>query len=132
MYESIGKLTYDNEKRRAVVLVDDGIARFYRSLIPKSQKWLTPKYRTHITVVRTGIETVSDDLWGYGDGMEIPFTYDPHVWIGKKYIYLDAYSTELEDVRESLGLSRIRMPNPSITDARKCFHITIANMKFNV
>jgi hypothetical protein len=131
MFSSSGKLTYDHDKRRCIVLVDDGIAQFYRSLIPKSQKWMKPMYRTHITVVRTGKETVSDNLWGYGDGMTVNFTYDPYVWIGKVYIYLDAYSDDLKKVRVNLGLSPLRMPHPSMTDARECFHITIANMKFN-
>ncbi|MHA2060721.1 MAG: hypothetical protein ACW963_00305 [Candidatus Sifarchaeia archaeon] len=130
MFKANGKLIYDNDKRRCIVTVDDGIGRFYRALIPKSQRWLKPRYDVHITVVRTGIETVSDDLWGYGDGMDISFTYDPYIWIGYKYIYLDAHSTDLEEVRESLGLPRLRMPHPSMTEARKCFHITIANMKF--
>jgi len=130
MFKANGKLVYDNKKRRAIVLVDDGIARFYRALVPKSQRWLKPKYHTHITVVRTGVEKVSDDLWGYGDGMDIEFSYDPYVWIGKVYIYLDIYSKDIEKVRENLGLPRLRIPHPSMTEARNCFHVTIANMKF--
>ena len=129
MFKSIGKLNYDNKKRRCVLLIDEGIAEFYRALIPKAQSWQRPRYRSHITVVRTGIENVSDKLWGYGKGMKIPFTYDPYIWIDHKYIFLDAFSPELEDVRENLGLPRQRMPHPKGMDY-SCFHITIANMKF--
>ncbi len=129
MFTTTGKLTYDHDLRRCVVPIDDGIARFYRALIPKSQKWLRPKYAAHITVVRTGLETVADDVWGYGEGMDITFTYDPYVWIGYKYIFLDVHSKDLEDVRENLGLDRLRIPHPAY-ECRPCFHTTIANMKF--
>jgi len=87
-------------------------------------------YPAHITVVRTGKETVCDSLWGYGEGMEVTFSYSPYIWIGKRYIWLDAYSEDLKDVRVNMGLSPLRMPHPSMTEARQCFHITIANMKF--
>jgi len=129
MYKSTGKLIYDNDKRRCVMLIDNEIAEYYRTFIPKSQKWMRPRYRPHITIARTGIEKVSNHLWGYGSGMKIQFTYDPYIWIGRKYIFLDAFSTELEDVRAKLGLSRQRMPHPFGMDY-SCFHITIANMKF--
>jgi hypothetical protein len=127
MFKSVGKLVYS--PKRCVVEVDDDIARFYRALIPKSKKWLKPMYATHITVVRTGIESVDPSLWGYMDGVEIPFTYDPYIWIARKYIWLDAFSSELEGIRENLGLPRHRMPHPLGMDV-SCFHITIANMKF--
>ena len=127
MFKSVGKLVYS--PRRCVVEIDDGIARFYRALIPKSQKWLKPMYDPPITVVRTGIESVDESLWGYMDGSNIDFKYDPYIWIGRKYIWLDAFSKELEEVRENLGLPKQRMPHPLGMD-HSCFHITIANMKF--
>ena len=130
MFKSTGKLVYDNKKRRCVLLVDRGIAEFYRALIPKAQPWQIPMYPTHITVARTGIEKVSDKLWGYGSGRRVHFTYDPYVWIGKTYIFLDAFSSELEDIRENLGLPRQRMPHPVAKDYY-CFHLTIANLKFD-
>jgi hypothetical protein len=128
MYKSTGQLEYKG--RRAVLNIDPEIARFYRSFIPKSIKNQKPMYPAHITIVRTGIEVLSDmSLWGHRHGETLEFSYDPNICIGYKYIWLDAHSSELEGVRAFLGLEKQRMPHP-LGKEHPCFHITIANMKF--
>ena len=130
MFHSSGKLVYSDDGRRVVVEVDPEIARYYRSLIPKSIKWQVPLYTPHITVVRTGLEGIYDkSLWGHCNGEVIRFNYDPYICIGNKYIWLDAHSSRLTEIRGDLGLPRKRIPHPLGTGV-PCFHITIANMKF--
>jgi hypothetical protein len=126
MFKSFGKLIYSNG--RCIVQVGNGLSDFYRSLIPKHIKYNRPRYPAHITVVRTGIETAKLSEWGYKHNKTLKFTYDPYVWIGKKYIFLDSFCEELEEVRDRLGLPRHRIPHP-LGMNYSCFHITLANRK---
>lgn len=132
LISSIGRIKYSKKPSIRVVLdIDPELARFYRSLVPKHISHQKPKYKPHITIVRTGIETITKwDSWGLYDGAEIEFSYDPCVQIGRKYIFLDVYSNKLGEIREALGLPRFRIPHQSVKTTKQCYHVTIANFKF--
>lgn len=55
LLELYGIVEY-NIGNRAVVLIDDNLGCYYRSLIPKYLNVKPPRYSTHITIVRKGVE----------------------------------------------------------------------------
>jgi hypothetical protein len=123
--KSYGHLVYDGSK--CIVSINNDFSRFYRSLLPKSLKFNTTRYPSHITVVRGGVETVDSNLWGYSSGERIEFEYDPYIHIGYRYIFLDVFSDHLKEIRKHLGLTELR--SHPIYGNYSCFHITIANTK---
>ena len=129
LYSSTGVLRYSGVNR-LVMEVDQGIADYYRSLIPK---WLPnnrPRWAAHVTVVREEKEEpVNWEAWGRYEGEEVPFLYCPIVESGKIYYWLNIFCVRLEEIRRELGLpyvSRYTLPPEGF---RKCFHCTIANCK---
>ena len=107
----------------AIALVDKELARYYVSQLPKYLDYNTPKYEPHITVVRKGKETVTDTTaWNKHEGEVIEFAYEHRLYTNGLYFWLKAHSVRLEEIREELGLPRIREPFAE-------FHITIANLK---
>jgi hypothetical protein len=128
MFKSVGTLVYSQlPKIRVAVEIDVGIAKFYRSLIPKHISFKTPMYPPHISVVRR--ETPPNmEVWNKHAGKKVEFEYDPYIHIGKLYCWLKVYSLEIEELRLELGLTR----HSNITrppDESPCFHTTIANFK---
>jgi len=133
MFKSEGKLIYsdlpkdDLSQFRLVVEIDPEIARYYRSLIPKSISVSVPLYAPHISVVRKEIPT-NIDVWKKYNDEIVEFEYDPYIFFGQIYCWLNVYCIRLEDIREELGLTRIS----DITcppDKRPVFHTTIGNQK---
>ncbi len=129
MYESTGILRYQ-ENYRLVVEVDQEIADYYRSLIPKWMTVYRSRWPAHITVVRAGKETpVRLKHWGKYDGLPLLFFYKTQVYYGKVYYWLEVYCSLLEDIREELGLpvtSQYTIPPDGF---KKSFHMTIGNKK---
>lgn len=127
MYSSTGILRYFQDPHKLIVEVDPGIAQFYRSMIPK---WITlnpQKYPPHISVVRKEIPP-NLTIWGKYEGEEISFDYTNEIFHGRVYYWLNAYCTRLEQIRAELGLvESTEYTRPP--DGRKCFHITLGNMK---
>ena len=127
-FTSSGYLDYSIREGlyRLVVLVDEELHRFYRSLIPPQYVCRRPKYPPHITVVRR--ETPLTDSWGLSHGMEVSFEYDSFIHRGHSYWWLNCYSEELNRLRVELGLphscSLTRPP-----DGTECFHSTLGNEK---
>jgi len=126
MYSSTGILRYSQNPYKLVVEADQGIADFYRSLIPfKTNK---PLYPAHISVVRKE-EPVNVDLWGKHEGVEINFYYSGEIIFGQVYVWLNVFCTTLEGVRVELVLpsvSKYTKPPEGFFD---CFHLTVANFK---
>jgi hypothetical protein len=122
--QGVGTLKF-GENNRLVLEVDPGIGE-YRKLIPKYKAKQPPMHPTHITVVRTGVETVDPALWEEAkakyDGENFPFEYERKIKEGPTYWRLDVYSEDLERIRQELGLTPHR---PGYDN----FHITIANKK---
>lgn len=124
-HNSTGTLRY-GENNRVTLEIDPELVRYLLTMMPKYVEVQPQMYRPHITVVRTRIESVDPDhpAWGKHEGKKIPFEYDPHIYYQEPYYFLKAYSKELEDIREELGLPRMR---PGF----KNFHFTIGNTKGN-
>jgi hypothetical protein len=121
MYKSVGILEYGPGTNRIVLNVDQGIADFYRSLIPKAWPKNPQRYMAHISVVR---KITPPDLraWGKYSGEHIEFEYEPEIIWDEKYYWLSAYCPRLCDIRVELGLE----PMPPW---RNKLHITVANRK---
>ena len=132
LYESGGYLKYDtaNGFYRLTVEIDQQLADYYRSLIPKYIRINRPRWAAHITVVRPEKEVPKImEPWGRYAGKRINFLYEPYVYEGRAYFWLNVYSKELEKIRGELGLevvSRYTLPPEGFV---KCFHCTIANEK---
>jgi len=106
----------------AVLLIDQQIAEYYFSLIPKYYYAQRQMYDAHITVVRLGVETPTNrSVWGRYEGERIMFEYIPTVESGGAYFFLNAYSERIGDIRVELGLPRCRFGNH--------YHITVGNRK---
>lgn len=129
LYKSSGILQYEGDDK-LIVLADPGMADFYRSLIPKYYDINRPKYPAHITVVRTGKETVLDKTnWNKYNGETIDFMYDNSIQIGTVYFWLNIFCKRLEEIRLELGL-RVDSPWTLPPEGfNKCFHMTLANRK---
>jgi len=128
MFHSSGKLIYSELPIRLVVEIDPEIAAFYRSLIPPHIHFSIPMYPPHISVIRREVP-LNIELWNKYQGLDVSFEYDPYIFIGNLYIWLKVYSTELENIREELGLPRHRSGITRPPNEQPCFHTTIANFK---
>ena len=127
MYLGTGRIEY-SERSRVVAWVDNELARYYRSMIPKARYVQPQMYPAHITVVRSyPIEIVPDrTAWGKHEGRIINFEYDGVVLFEKPYFYIEAWSEELNDIRTELGLPEFRIIGARLLD---CFHMTLGNVK---
>ena len=121
-FKSSGFLQYHGEDKLVLRVCYD-LSEYYKWFIPFCMKYNRPRYPPHITVVRTGIETIQNkDKWKEHEGEKIPFLYDPYLYIDDTYIWLKAYSNELQKIRMELGL-------PAMRERFGEFHITVANRK---
>ena len=122
MFESSGKLEY-GDGWRLVLSIDEELARYYRSQIPRDIKFNIPMYPPHVTVVRGKHETpVNQDLWGKYEGEIVKFKYGHELHMDDTYIWLSVQCFRFEEIRLELGLRRC-------FDMFKWFHITVANLK---
>jgi hypothetical protein len=122
MFESIGTLQY-GPGIKAIILIDQQIAEYYRTMIPKYMYAKPQMYPAHITVVRLNKESPANmQLWGKYQNNKITFCYDNTIRVDWKYYYLDAFSDQIGEIREELGLPKYR-------DRRTSYHITIGNIK---
>lgn len=126
MFKSNGILQY-GPGIRAVIWVDQGIAEYYRKMIPKYYYVQPQMYKAHITVVRTNKENPTIAVWNKYNGEEISFKYDNQIRTDGTYWYLNAYSEKIGDIREELGLPRFRFGE--LGAERSSYHITIGNVK---
>jgi hypothetical protein len=131
LHESVGTLHYSKDiGYRLVLLVDQGISDFYRSLIPKYYPVNKPMYPAHVTVVRAEKETpIHLEHWGKHEGERVLFKYSPIIGQGKVYYWLNIFCSRLEDVRLELGLPVVSEYTLPPEGFRKCFHCTIGNQK---
>lgn len=122
MYWSSGILRY-GPGIRAVVEVDDNLAKYYLALLPNYIDANPQMYRAHITVVRIGKEPVPNmEVWKKYTNEVIPFAYSPTVETDGTYYYLKVRCLRIQQIREELGL-------PAFRPGRDCYHLTIANCK---
>ncbi len=122
LFETKGTMRYGHDSY-SVVEVDPELGPYYRSFIPKSVHWNPTRWSPHVTVTMTGMEEISNrEAWGKYEGHCFTVRYSPCIMFGASYIWLPAFSEELEEVRLELGL-------PRHFNNFQQFHITIANMK---
>lgn len=132
LYPSLGKLHYEDDggRYRLAVHVNQELANYYFSLIPKWIEVNRPRWPAHITVVRWEKETpVNLEFWGKYQGEAVEFFYSPVIHHGKVYFWLNCFCTQLEEIRRELGLpvrSEYTLPPEGFV---KCFHMTIGNTK---
>ena len=129
LHKSIGKLRYS--RHNWVVLdIDQSIADFYFSMIPKYLTKKKQKYPAHVTVVRAEYETVLHrEHWDKHKDEEIEFFYDSNIKEGEFYYWLDVFSVRLEEIRSELGVSIVAEYTQPPEGFSYCFHTTIANKK---
>jgi len=110
--------------------IDQNISNYYRSLIPKYYNVKPQMYPAHITIVRLNKEqpTIMEN-WGKYEGKKISFEYDANVQRDDKYFWINAYSEDIGDIREELGLPRYRDDTAFGGIKRNEYHITIGNVK---
>lgn len=101
--------------------IDRDFGNYYFSLIPKYYYPRRPLYQSHITIVRSRIETIKKN-YGMWNNMRIPFVYLPIIRQGGKYFWIDCFSLHVGLLRQELGLSWFRPGFHS-------YHLTIANIK---
>lgn len=129
MYESTGILEYNDDYTRLVLRIDQAIADYYLSLIPKYRNVIRQRHDAHITIVRSGRDIiVNKECWKKYDKSIIKYYYDGIIRHGKIYYWMDAYSVELEDIRLELGLELYNFDD-KVSEYRKRFHFTIGNVK---
>jgi hypothetical protein len=110
--------------------IDQGISNFYRSLIPKYYNVKSQRYKAHITIVRLQKENpIHLDLWGKHEGRIIHFMYEPLIQMDGKYFWINAYSEEIGQIRQELGLPKFRDDTAFGGKKHNQYHITIANTK---
>lgn len=132
MFSSIGTIRYEtkDEGYRLSVEIDQQIADYYRALVPFWKPITRQRYGAHITVVRIGKEVpVNIEHWGKYDGEQVPFFYEPCVYEGTVYYWLNVWCVRLEEIRKELGLPVTSLYTLPPEGFVKCFHCTIGNKK---
>lgn len=130
LYESKGIIRYSivDIGYKLVVDIDQSIADYYRSLIPKYKYVNRQKYPAHISVVRHE-KPPNLEKWGKYNGEEVIFWYDNEIKSGQVYYWLNTFSEKLEKVRTELGLPVSSEYTRPPEGYLKCFHCTIGNIK---
>jgi len=127
MYSSNGIVHYDTaEGHWCNVSVNQQLADYYYSLIPKSLRVVRPRWKAHVTVVRPEDNPTNLENWGKHEGEIVPFVYDPTILYEGGFWWFNLWCVTMEDIRKEIGLSiksRITIPPPGYS---KCFHCTIA------
>jgi len=130
LYKAAGILRYGVAEygHKLVLEIEQDLADYYRSLIPKYYHVNRQRYGAHVSVVRK--ETPANpDAWGKYEGEEIEFVYDSEIKRGTVYWWLNVFCVRLEEIRVELGLpvsSQYTLPPEGFV---KCFHTTIGNSK---
>lgn len=117
---SVGVIRY-GPGIRAVLVADQGISDFYRSLIPKSTPNSQQKHHAHISVVRHESPT-NMSAWGKYEGELVWFEYSNVIANDEAYFWLPARCGRIQAIRQELGLAAYPWH-------RDQYHITIANVK---
>ena len=113
--KSIGKLVYSpkthlkSSERWLVLMCDDEISKYYRTLFYREYPWKgklnRPVWGTHISVIR-GEYVPNNHLWKMDENKIVEFEYEDGVEGNDEYYWLKAKCDYLLDLREKYGLSR--------------------------
>jgi hypothetical protein len=125
MFTSKGTVHYDTTDGPWVtVSVDQQLADYCYSLIPKYYRVCRPRWKAHVTVVRPEDGPLMANWWKH-EGEQVTFVYDPTVLYEKGFWWFNLWCVTMEDIRRELGLStksRITIPPPGYS---KAFHCTV-------
>lgn len=129
MFTSIGRIEYYKDPYKLVVKVDPEISRYYFEQATKVAHidLNRQRYPPHISVVRKEMP-INMGAWGKYHGDKAVFQYEHFVYNNHIYYWLNAYSDQLEYIRNELGLARISRITQS-PDGKHRFHCTIGNIK---
>lgn len=129
MFTSTGRLEYYKNPLKLIVKVDPEISRYYFEQATKIAHidLNRQRYAAHISVVRRE-KPLNMRLWNKYHNQLVEFNYEHYLYNNHVYYWLNAWSEQLELIREELGLARVseftRGP-----DNRHRWHITIGNVK---
>lgn len=131
--KSIGKIIYSprthlaSSDKWAVVMCDDEISKYYRSLYSKEFPYLNgsrygklarPVWGSHISFIRN--ETIPNShLWKLDENKIIEFEYDGGVIDNGEYYWLRVRCSYLSDLRVKYGLYK---------EPKFGFHLTIGRI----
>ena len=122
-HKAIGYLSYSIEDigPKLVLNTDQGIADFYRSIVPKYINVNKPRYSAHISIVRKEPK-VDMKLWGTKEGQPVEFEYFNELDWDELYIWLPIRSEAIKEIRKELGLAEY----PWWING---YHLTVGNFK---
>lgn len=125
-FKAFGILRFCKETSKLYVEIENEFSKLYRAFLPKSISWNIPKFNPHISVIRN--EEFSTQKIENLIDKEIEFECSSNIQIGEVYIWLNVFSSDLEEIRVLCGLK-----NHSELSKPPCgsnnFHVTIANRK---
>lgn len=129
--KSIGKMVYSprthlsSSDKWLVIMCDDEISRYYRSLFYSETPWLgkltRPVWGAHISVIR-GERIPNYNLWRMDEHKIIEFEYEGGVQDNGEYYWLKVQCPYLLNLRENYGLSK---------EPKYGFHLTIGRTTQN-
>lgn len=126
MLTGLGTIKYFDDEWKVNVQIENDLAAYYRSLVPKYYKINQTRFPPHITVVRNE-EIINKKAWRKYEGKEVEFQYSI-IRRGTVYWWLDVYCDFLLKLRTGLGLPLYNdLTKPP--DKKSCFHLTIGNSK---
>lgn len=113
---------------KLVIKAEQAIADAYYALIPKYKNVQRQMYPAHVSAIRRQ-PTVDLKHWGkYQDELVI-FYYSDNIRFGTVYYWLDVFSQRLDEIRIELGLSVEEHFTPPPEGFKKCYHLTLGNIK---
>ena len=108
--------------------IQQELANYYLSLIPKYYRVIRPRWPAHVTIVRPEDEPKNIDTYDKYDGELIEFIYDPTLHEERGIWWFNLWCKEMEEIRLALNLSiKSRITRPPWPGYNKCFHCTIGN-----
>lgn len=126
MFEIQGTVRYYHNW--VMAWLDDELAQYYRTLLPKAWGVCPPMRPAHVSIIRLFEEVPSRKAWSKYEGWIIKIDYRPGIQSDGTYYWLNCWSGEIAKIRHSLGLSSFRNTNPQYP-TYDCYHITIGNTK---
>lgn len=125
-YKSYGYLHFDPKKGTkhfepwwALLLCGEGIRTLYAYFLKcygieteRNMLW-----GSHVSVIK-GHEPENKERWGKDHNRRVEFWYTDQIRWNETHAWVDVFSPEMSDIRESLGLA-----------PRSNFHLTIGSMK---
>lgn len=130
LYKSTGILQYAKGQHfyKLVANINQDITDYYFSLVPKYIDIKRQMYPAHISIVRKEVPLILE-AWERHAGASIQFSYSNEIWFSEKYMWLNCWSEEMEQLREELGLPNIERFTVPPNGFKKTFHTTIGNFK---